>query len=176
MSNVLIVLGSAREGRVADKILGYVQNEIANRSDLTATVADLKEINLPFFENPISPAQPGYAPTDDSYLAWQKLVNDNDAVILITPEYNHGLSAIEKNALDTLHKEWKDKPIVAIAYGWTGGSRSIEVLNDLIPHLGAEFKANPAQLAFMKDINPDGTLIDEAGVAAQIKTALDEIA
>lgn len=175
MSNVLIVLGSAREGRVADKVLGYIQKDLATREGVTATVADLKEINLPFFDNPVSPAHPDYVPTNENVIAWGKLVDANDSVLFITPEYNHGLAAIEKNAFDSLHKEWKDKPIAAVAYGWSGGSRSIETLNDLIPHLGAAFKANPAQLAFMKDINPDGSILDEASVTAQIKATIDEL-
>jgi len=175
MSNVLIVLGSARKGRVAETILGYVKEAIASREDLTATVADLKEVNLPFFDNEMSPAHPDYAPTDENVLVWQKLVNDADSVLFITPEYNHTLSAIEKNAFDSLYKEWTDKPIAAVAYGWTGGSRSIETLNDLIPHLGGDFKANPSQLAFMKDINPDGSLIDEDGVKAQLQATIAEL-
>ena len=175
MSNVLIVVGSAREGRVADKVLGYVQDELKNHDDITTTVADLKEINLPFFDNAISPQNPDYAPTDANVIAWAKMVDAADSVILITPEYNHNLSAIQKNAMDTLHKEWKDKPIAAVAYGWTGGSRSIDVLNDLIPHLGGVFTANPSQLAFMKDLNPDGSLLDEASVAAQIKATVDAL-
>ena len=175
MSNVLLVIGSAREGRVADKVLGYIQDELKNRDDITATVADLKEINLPFFDNAVSPARPEYSPTDEHVIAWEKLVASSDKVLLITPEYNHGLSAIEKNALDTISKEWKEKPIAAVAYGWTGGSRSIEVLSDLIPHLGGVFLAQPAQLAFMKDITPDGSIVDQASVTAKIKATIDEL-
>lgn len=176
MSNVLIVIGSAREGRVADKVLEHIQDELKNHSDVTATVADLKIINLPFFDNVASPADPDYIATDENVIAWSKLVEANDKVLLITPEYNHGLSAIEKNALDTLSKEWKDKPVAAVAYGWTGGSHSIDVLDDLIPQLGAVFLANPSRLTFMKDINPDGSIADEVSVAAQISATLKELA
>ena len=176
MSNVLIVIGSARDGRVADKVLGYIQDELKNHDDITATVADLKIINLPFFDNVASPADPDYIATDENVIAWSKLVEANDKVLLITPEYNHGLSAIEKNALDTLSKEWKDKPVAAVAYGWTGGSRSIDVLNDLIPQLGAVFLPNPSRLTFMKDLNPDGSIANESSVAAQIKATINELA
>lgn len=173
MSNILVVLGSARKGRVADKVLGYVQKELESREDVTVTVADLKEINLPFFEDEASPASPAYTPTNENVLAWQKLVTEADSVLFITPEYNHTLSAIEKNAFDSLYQEWENKPIAVVAYGWTGGSRSIETLNDLIPHLKGIFTADPAQLAFMKDINPDGSIIDEESVAQQIKATID---
>lgn len=176
MSNVLVVLGSARKGRVAEKVLEYVQKELATREDTTVTVADLKEINLPFFDNEQSPASPDYVATDEHVIAWATMVNNADSVLFITPEYNHTLSAIQKNAFDSLHKEWAEKHIAIVAYGWSGGSRSIETLTDLIPHLGAVFMANPSQLAFMKDIQPDGSIASEASVTSQIKATIDEIA
>jgi NAD(P)H-dependent FMN reductase len=177
MSNVLVVLGSARKGRVADTVLGYIQKELATREGVTVTVADLKEINLPFFDNELSPASPEYAPTDEHVLAWQKMVTAADSVLFITPEYNHTLSAIQKNALDSLYAEWENKPTAVVAYGWGGGNLSIAALSDILPHLKAVFNPEAAaKLAFMKDINPDGSILDEASVAGQIKTAIDEIA
>ncbi|MBC7564912.1 NAD(P)H-dependent oxidoreductase [Candidatus Saccharibacteria bacterium] len=176
MSHVLVVLGSARKGRVADKVLGYVQKELESREGVTVTVADLKKVNLPFFDNELSPASPDYVTTDEHVLAWSKLVNEADSVLFITPEYNHTLSAIQKNAFDSLHKEWAEKHIAIVAYGWSGGSRSIETLTDLIPHLGAVFMANPAQLTFMKDLNPDGSTANDISLTSQIKATIDEIA
>ena len=175
MSHVLVVLGSVRKGRVADAILGYVQNDLSARPDTKVTVADLKEVTLPFFDNEISPASPEYAPTNPAVLAWTAMVAAADSVLFITPEYNHTLTAVQKNAIDTLYKEWASKPMAAVAYGWTGGSRSIETLQDLIPHVGGIFTPNPAQLTFMKDINPDGSAINQAAIAAQIKATIDEI-
>lgn len=175
MPHVLIVIGSARKGRVADKILQHIQKDLEGRTEVTITIADLKEINLPFFDNENSPASPDYAPTNQHVLEWQKLVSESDSVIFITPEYNHTLSAIQKNAFDSIYAEWKNKPIAIVAYGWSGGSQSIKTLDDLIPHIKAIFTPYPAQLTFMKDINPDGTILDAPSVAEKIKKTLDEI-
>ena len=41
MSKILLVVGSARPGRVADKVLGYIQEEIAKREGIEATVAEI---------------------------------------------------------------------------------------------------------------------------------------
>ena len=176
MSNVLIVLSSARKGRVADKILEHVQSDIAVRDGMTSSIADLKEIDLPFFDNETSPASPDYTPTHPQVMQWQKLVAEADAVVMLTPEYNHTINGIQKNAIDTLKPEWQGKPIVIIGYGWTGASLSMVTLSEVLPFLGADLKPNPAQLAFMKDINVDGTALDQESLAAQIKTAIDEIA
>ena len=176
MSNILVVIGSARKGRVADKILDYIQEDINGRTGIKAVIADLKEINMPFFDNENSPASPDYAPTDQHVLAWQKMVAEADGVVFITPEYNHTLSAIQKNAIDSIYAEWANKPTAVVAYGWSGGSQSVTALSDILTHIKAVFNPETAaRLVFMKDINADGTIIDGASVTSQITKAINEI-
>jgi len=175
MSKILVVIGSARPGRVADTILNYVQEDLTTRDNVEVTVADLKEINLPFFDNENSPASPDYVITDPQVKTWSELVASNDSVVFITPEYNHSLSAIQKNAIDSLAADWEAKPIAAVAYGWSGGSLVLENLREVLSVVKTELKSSAAQLAFMKDIGVDGSLIDETNVRNQIKAMIDEI-
>ena len=175
MSKILLVIGSARPGRVADKVLSYVQTEIAKRDGVEATVADLAELNLPFFNNENPPLSPDFTITDPQVQAWSELVQANDSVLFITPEYNHTLSAIQKNALDSLGADWAGKPVTAVAYGWSGGSLAVATLREVLENLKAEHEHEIAQLGFMKDLNPDGSILDEASVTAQINATLDEI-
>lgn len=175
MSNILIVIGSARPGRVADKVLSHIQEDLINRSDLEVTVADLAEVNLPFFNNENSPLSPDYVITDPQVAAWSERVKASDSVLFITPEYNHTLSAIQKNALDSLGAEWVGKPVTAVAYGWSGGSLAVLTLREVLKNLKADTKQGIAQLGFMKDLNPDGSILDEISVKEQIATAIDEV-
>lgn len=175
MSNVLVVIGSARKGRVADKVLDHIKNDLDKREGVTYTVVDLKEANLPFFDNELSPTQPGYTITDPQVQAWSEQVQAADSVLLITPEYNHTLSAIQKNALDSLAADWVNKPVSAVAYGWSGGSLAVLTLREVMENVKADTKHTIAQLAFMKDLNPDGTLLDEASVTSQIAATIDEL-
>jgi len=175
MSNILVVIGSARKGRVADKVLEYIKADIAKRDGVEITVADLKELNLPFFENEMPPLAPGFTIDDPLVLAWSEMVQAADSVLFITPEYNHTLSAIQKNALDSLGPDWADKPVSAVAYGWSGGSLAVLTLREVLENLKADAKHSMAQLGFMKDLNPDGSLLDEANVSLQISAAIDEI-
>lgn len=176
MSNILVVIGSARKGRVADKVLEYIKGDLDKREGVTYTVADLKEINLPFFENENSPTSPEYVITDPAVIAWSEQVRAADSVLFITPEYNHTVSAIQKNAMDSLGPDWIEKPVSAVAYGWSGGSLAVLTLREVLENVKADVKHSIAQLGFMKDLNPDGTLLDEASVTMQIATAIDEIA
>jgi len=175
MSKILLVIGSARPGRVADKVLGYIQNELSQRDGVEVTVADLAELNLPFFNNENSPLSPDYVITDPQVQAWSELVSGSDSIVFITPEYNHTLSAIQKNALDSLGADWANKPVTAVAYGWSGGSLAVATLHEVLENLKADHKHDIAQLAFMKDLNPDGSILDEASVTAQIAATINEI-
>ena len=175
MSNILVVLGSARTGRVAEKVASYVLKDIETREGVTATVADLKELNLPFFDNEISPASSDYGPINPQVIAWSAMVKSADSVLFVTPEYNHSLSAIEKNAIDSLYVEWNNKPVISVNYGWDGGTLSAEAFRGIMTHIKADLKHDIAHLVFMKDITPDGSILDEAHVASEISTAIDEV-
>jgi len=175
MSNILVVIGSARPGRVADKVLDYIKADIASREGVEITIADLKEVDLPFFDNELAPVNPDYAITNPQVIAWQAMVQAADGVLFITPEYNHTLSAIQKNALDSLGPDWVNKPVSGVAYGWSGGSLAVLTLREVLENLKADARHGIAQLGFMKDLNPDGTLLDEANTMAQIKVAIDEL-
>lgn len=175
MTKLLVVLGSARTGRVADKINEYVTADIAEREGVSVTVADLKALDMPFFDNEVSPANPDYTPTDAGVIAWSHLVKEADAVVFITPEYNHSLSAIQKNAIDSLYAEWGNKPVTAVTYGWSAGAFVVPAFREILGNVKADIKATFAQLAFMKDINPDGSLLDVANVTAQIAAAIDQV-
>jgi NAD(P)H-dependent FMN reductase len=61
-------------------------------------------------------------------LRWQKKVAEFDGYIFITAEYNHGISAVLKNALDYAYNEWNKKPAAYIGYGSVGGARAVEQL------------------------------------------------
>jgi NAD(P)H-dependent FMN reductase len=175
MSNILVVIGSARTGRVADKVVEYVKADIESREDVTATVVDLAALNLPFYNNEQAAMSPDRVQTDENVSTWSTLVSEADGVVFITPEYNHSLSAIQKNALDWLFFEWNDKPVTAVAYGWTGGSLAVATLREVLTNVKAEIGQDIAQLGFMKDLNPDGSLLDAESVTTQIATAIDAI-
>lgn len=175
MKHIVIVVGSARRGRVADTILDYTKEAIAHRSDITATVADLKEIDLPFFDEDYSPADPRFSTNNEAAQAWTKMVADADGVLFLTPEYNHQLSAIMKNAVDWIYAEWKDKPTAAIAYGWGGGALALKQLEKLLEKVEARYVGTPTSLYFTKHIDTDGSALTPEDNQAAIQATLDAL-
>jgi NAD(P)H-dependent FMN reductase len=175
MPKVLVVIGSAREGRVADKIKDYVVSEIDKHDNLEVTVADLKELALPFFESPTAPANPDYVITDEHVAKWQDLIQANDTIVFLTPEYNHGVSPIQKNAIDSLGPDWNSKKVTIVAYNW-GTSFALDSIRVSLEFLKAEVQEPIAHLAFMKDVAVDGSLIEGGSALAQIAATVDAIA
>jgi NAD(P)H-dependent FMN reductase len=169
MKKILVVLGSAREGRAADKVANFVTEEIQALGG-EVTIADLQKINMPFFNNPSAPMAETYSTTEASVLAWSAMVKESDAVLLLTPEYNKGTSAILKNAIDWLAPEWTEKPVAVIGYGWGGATFAIPSVVQSLGHVKANVQEETGSLFFMKSIGVDGQPIE-----GEAKVAIDSV-
>ena len=121
-----IVIGSTREGRFGEKPARWIHEIAKQRTDLTFTLIDLRDHPLPLFAEPVSPAWGPVA--NDAAKRWGALLQDLDGLIVVTPEYNHGPSAVLKNALDYAYNEFARKPIAFVGYGGVGAARAIEQL------------------------------------------------
>ena len=176
MSYVLVVTGSVRPNSVNQKVVPLVVSELEAQG-ATVKVADLKEINLPFFDDPQSPTSPEFAPTNEAAILWTKLVDEASGVLFVTPEYNHTMSPVQLNAIDWIGKEWEDKPVGLVGYGWSSGAHQSHATarEALAVNLKAKVGDVQTNLHFMKDLNPDGTVADEAGVSSKIAATITEL-
>ena len=121
-----IVIGSTREGRFGDKPAHWVHEIAKQRTDLVVELIDLRDHPLPFFNEPMSPA---WAPVkNEAAQRWAGKLAALDGLIAVTPEYNHGPSAVLKNAFDYAYKEFIRKPIGFVGYGGVGAARAVEQL------------------------------------------------
>jgi NAD(P)H-dependent FMN reductase len=121
-----IVIGSTRPSRFGEKPAAWIHNIASKRTDLDFELIDLRDYKLPLFDEPISPA---WGPLkNEEALRWQAKLASLDGFILVTPEYNHGMSAVLKNALDYAYKEFVRKPVAFVGYGGVGGARAVEQL------------------------------------------------
>jgi NAD(P)H-dependent FMN reductase len=175
MPTILVVTGSVRPNSVNQKIVPVVVEEL-EKQGATARIADLKELNLPFFDDENAPASPEFAPTHESVKVWTALVAEADGVVFVTPEYNHMLSPVQTNAIDWVGKEWSQKPVAFVGYGWGGAQQAHAVARGAMgQELQAKLVDTQTNLFFTKDINPDGTLIDESAVRSNIATTVADL-
>ncbi len=159
---IQIILGSTREGRKGIKVANWVLEQAKKRTDFEVELIDLKEWNLPFLEDSNLPGSGNYS--YDYTKKWSKKISEGDGYLIVTPEYNHGYSAVLKNALDLLFKEWNKKPVAFVSYGGVvGGSRAIEQLRQVVIEL--QMVSTSEALYFIRTsdhFDEDGKLKDES--------------
>lgn len=135
MLKVHVILGSVREGRFGEKPAEWIMSKLEQLDEVEAELIDLKEYPLPFFDEPKSPNASGGVYINKEGQSWAEKVGEADAYIMITPEYNHSFSAVLKNALDWVYKQWNKKPVGFISYGSVHGARAVEQLRLVVNEL-----------------------------------------
>jgi NAD(P)H-dependent FMN reductase len=135
MLKVGIIVGSTRPNRFADVPVKWLMEGAAARTDLQLDVLDLRDYRLPFFNEPAPPAYTGGVYTQTEAEAWRKRIGEFDAFIATVADYNHGPTAVLKNAFDSAYLEWQRKPIAFVGYGGVGAARAIETLRGVVIEL-----------------------------------------
>jgi len=121
-----IIISTTRAARFGDKPAQWIKDIASQRNDLTVEVLDLRDYPMPFFDEAASNA---WVPSQNEIAQrWQKKVAEFDGYIFVTAEYNRGVPAVLKNALDYAYPEWNKKPAAFVGYGSVGAARAIEQL------------------------------------------------
>jgi NAD(P)H-dependent FMN reductase len=135
-TKVKVILGSVRTGRSGKPVADWVMRRAQDYDgDLEFELVDLKEVNLPFLDEPVPPR------VSDEYAhehtrRWSETVKDADALVVVTPEYNHGYPPVLKNAIDFLYNEWQGMPVGLVGYGGSGATHAIRQLREVMEVVG----------------------------------------
>jgi NAD(P)H-dependent FMN reductase len=124
--NIGVIMSTTRATRFGDKPAKWIYDIAVARGDMTIELIDLRDFPMPFFDETATDA---WAPsTNEVAQRWQRKVAEFDGYIFVTSEYNRGLPAVLKNALDYAYVGWNRKPAACVGYGSVGAARSIEQL------------------------------------------------
>ena len=120
MVYVPIILGTAREGRQSEKVARFILSETRNAGHETE-ILDVRDYRIPATDNSKKSAS--------AKKLGAKIAKAN-ALIVVSPEYNHGYPGELKMMLDLLYEEYAGKPlgIVGVSAGPLGGARMVEQL------------------------------------------------
>lgn len=155
---VQIIIGSTRPGRQSDKLAKWVANHTNAVASLDVEIVDLKDYDLPLFNEPSSPQYTPDRKPEGEVKRWLDKLAEADGYILITPEYNRSTSAVLKNAIDYIAYEWQKKPVATVAHGSTGGAQAVSHLRGIIP--GALGLSLPRAVYFNHRV---GDVVSETG-------------
>lgn len=159
MIKIHVILGTIRRNRFSEKPGLWIFEELQKREGVEGELIDLRDYELPFFNEEMSPSsmeRAGKEYANETVKRWTDKVAEADGYIIVTGEYNHGYPAVLKNALDWVFREWRQKPVGFISYGSVGGARVIEQLRqvavelELVPIREAIHIPSPVYLAVIK--------------------------
>ena len=148
-----VVISSTRPQRIGHHVARWVTDRVP--ADLTATVHDLREVGLPFLDEPGQPADGDYA--HEHTRRWSQAMQDTDALVLVMPEYNRGYNAALKNAIDFLYAEWEGLPVACVGYGWHGASDAKSALRQTLERVKMVVVEGPG-LSFGRHLTEEGEL------------------
>lgn len=173
MIKIAIILGSTRPGRKSEAVGKWVLEHAQKRTDAQFELVDLKEINLPLFDEPMPPSMGQYSRPHTQ--AWSKTIASFDGYIFVTPEYNHSTSGVLKNAIDYLFREWNNKAAGFVAYGGVGGARAVEHLRLIMAELMVATVRQQISLSMHHDFENFRTFKPGPQHEGQLKILLDQV-
>ncbi|RGP67023.1 nadph-dependent fmn reductase [Fusarium longipes] len=159
--NIALITASTRTPRVGPKVANLIKDIITGDSgtlqDTQITTVDVADFNLPVFDETIMPA---LVPSKGNFtkphaIAWSAEIAKYDGYIWVIPEYNHGLAAATKNAVDYLYNEWLGKGVMVISYGIFGGNSANEQMNHVLKGMKLRLTETSPALAFHDNVGPD---------------------
>src|SRR3989441_7202812 len=144
-----LILGTARQGRESEHAARFVFEQTKKRAGVETEFIDVRTL-------PMKLDDAGEQMKDVKFSA---TVERCDALIIVTPEYNHSFPGLLKHALDMNLKEYIHKAvgICGVSAGPFGGARVIESLLPVMRELGL--------VMIFEDVNfgSVGKLFDESG-------------
>jgi len=158
-----IITGSIRQNRQTGRLGVWVYKEAQKLEGVEVELVDLADYNLPLFEEGISPRYNPDRKTEGDVKRWLDKLNEADAYVLVTPEYNRSVPGALKNAIDYIAHEVTRKPVGIVAHGVTGGAQSVAHLRGILPGVLA---VSVPEVTYFSDrvaehIDEEGTLSEE---------------
>ena len=123
-----VILGTVRKGRNSGPVARLIHAELTKRSPVTTELIDIATLPLPADDA-------GEAIKDP---AFSERMQRADALVVVSPEYNHGYPGLLKHVLDSCVKEYIHKAvgIAGVSAGPFGGTRVIDNLLPVMRELG----------------------------------------
>ncbi len=134
---ILVLTCSTRPGALGPAVGGWLTETltpVAKGLDVDLVPVAIGDLDLPFLDEEEHPSTGVHH--HEHTRRWSRIVDDADGFVFVTPEYNYGMPATLKNALDYLGPEWAWKPAGFVSYGHTSaGTRAVQHAKQVVTTL-----------------------------------------
>ena len=165
--SIPVILGTSRQGRMSAHAARFVSEQIRLRPGVLTELIDVATLALRIDDAGEGIKAPGVSDT----------LMRADALVIVSPEYNHSFPGLLKHMLDGYLKEYIHKAagIVGVSSGTFGGTRGIQDLLPVLRELGLvtifwDVNIGPVSQVF----DDSGRLLDQALIRRTDKF-LDEL-
>ena len=172
MLTIAIIPGTTRPGALNPQVVQWVSDQLAGRDDVTAEVIDFGAFDLPLLDEVIPAGAKRYENAHTK--AWGAKLDEFDAFIFVTPEYNHSISGSMKNALDFVATEFNHKVAGIVNYGADKGVRAAEHLRHILANYKVAVVRDQASFSIFTDV-ADGTFAPTEVSAAPFASMVDDL-
>jgi len=138
MYKLKIISSTVRPGRKGPLVTRWIADMAEKHGAFDVEVLDLGEINLPMMNEPNHPRLKKYE--HEHTKQWSAKIEEADAFVFVTAEYDYNYPAPLRNALEYLSEEWQFKAAGIVSYG--GVSAGTRASNSLKADLST-FKMVP---------------------------------
>lgn len=174
---IAVIIGSIREGRRGDIVANWFLPIINADDRFEVAVVDLKDYPMDIameFKEPSEYEDKNYS--DQVVREFSKKIDQAEAFIFITPEYNHAVPASVKNAIDHIYYEWLNKPVGFVGYGSRGAVDSIDSLKHTVKALKWQQIEPTVKIERVKKaFDESGNLIEPELPESEAKQMLDNL-
>ena len=177
-----VVTGSSRPGRRGDQVARWVleqaREHVRDTRPAEFVAVDVADLGLPMLDEPAPAAIGDYR--NPHTRRWAGIVASLDGFVVVTPEYNHSMPAVLKNAVDYLFAEWNDKAAGFVGYGLNGGTRAVEHLRGTLAEVKIACVRTQVALSLftdfeIADMTEPGTFTPAAHHADLVGRLVDEV-
>ncbi|WP_152347053.1 NADPH-dependent FMN reductase [Brevibacterium sp. CFH 10365] len=172
MLNIAIIPGTSRPQALNPQIVSWVEQQLAANDDVRAEVVDFGSFDLPLLDEVVPAGAKMYA--NDHTKAWGAKLEEFDAFIFVTPEYNHSISGSLKNALDFVATEFNHKVAGIVNYGADKGVRAAEHLRHILANYKLAVVRDQASFSIFTDV-ADGNFAPTEVSAAPFASMVGDI-
>ena len=132
MYKLKIISSTVRPGRKGPLVANWIAGVAKKHGAFEVELLDLGEINLPLMDEAAHPRFKKYE--YEHTKKWSAKIDEADAFIFVTAEYDYGYPAPLRNALEYLYAEWAYKAAGIVSYGGvSAGTRAAKSLQGDLP-------------------------------------------
>lgn len=164
-----VLLGTNRKPRQSEHVAKWVAGKVAERSGCETQFFDVRDFVLPLDDYGTDLGQ--------DFPEWRDAIIRADALVIVTPEYNHGYPGSLKSVLDLLLKEYIHKAVafVGVSAGPWGGTRVIEAMVPMVRELGLAVTFSDLNFPKVAEKFDDNGVLLDAVYERRVAGFLDEL-